>query len=156
MPTCSSLGVLITTLQVFWAKYQLTCNTMVRSFSLIFICNYTCFIGPYLSTEPATISIQSTRSALQDNGTITLNCTADGGYPPPSSISFIKNGRLISTTSNDQLVISVAANDTHTFGRYKCVVNNSVTTMETSLLIKQKGDKVVDSYSMVYYNTGHI
>ena len=77
--------------------------------------------------EPATVLIQSSRSALQDNGTITLNCTADGGYPPPSSISFIKNGRVISTTSDDQLVISVAANDTHAFGRYKCVVNNSVT-----------------------------
>ena len=53
-------------------------------------------------------------------------------------------------------MISVAANDNHAFGRYKCVVNNSVTTMESSFLIKQKGDKVVDSYSMVYYNTGHI
>ena len=53
-------------------------------------------------------------------------------------------------------MISVAANDTHTFGLYKCVVNNSVATMETSLLIQQKGDKVVDCYILVYYNTGHI
>ena len=109
-----------------------------------------------MHAEPATVLIQSSRSALQDNGTTTLNCTANGGYPPTSSISFIKNGRVISTTSNDQLVINVAANDTHVFGRYKCVVNNSVATMETSLLIKQKGDKVVDCYSMIYYNTGHI
>ena len=63
---------------------------------------------------------------------------------------------VISTASNDQLMISVAANDTHPFGRYKCVVNNSVATMESSFLIKQKGDKDVDSYSMFYYNTDHI
>ena len=88
------------------------------------------------------VLIQSSRSALQDNENTTLNCTADGGYPPTSSISFIKNGRVISTSNTDQLVITVAANDTHAFGQYKCVVNNSVTTMETFFLMKQKGDKL--------------
>ena len=37
-------------------------------------------------------------------------------------------------------MINVAANDTHAFGRYVCLVNNSVTTMEASFLMKQKGD----------------
>ena len=108
------------------------------------------FIGPYLSTEPATISIQSSRPALQDDENITLNCTADGGYPPTSSISFIKNGRIISTTSDEQLVITVAANDTSPFGQYVCLVNNSVTAMESSFLIKQKGD----SYLYVDHTVG--
>ena len=98
----------------------------------------------FFYTEPATISIQSSRPALQDNDNTTLNCSADGGYPPTSSISFIKNDRVISTTSDDQLVITVAANDTSPFGQYKCVVNNSVTTMETSFLMKQKGDHAVE------------
>ena len=93
-------------------------------------------------TEPATVLIQSSRSSLQDNGTATLNCTADGGYPPTSSISWVKNGRVISTTSNDQLVISVAANDTHTFGRYKCVVNNSVFITVEKFFVKQEGNKL--------------
>ena len=88
------------------------------------------------------VLIQSSRSALQDNESTTLNCTADGGYPPPSSISFIKNGRVVSTSNTDQLVMTVAANDTHAFGRYKCVVNNSVTITEETLLMKQKGDKL--------------
>ena len=100
------------------------------------------FYYSYLSTEPPAVSIQSTRPALQDNENTTLNCTADGGYPPTSSISFIKNGRVIFTTSFNQLMISVAAGHTgcSPFGRYVCLVNNSVTTMETSFLMKQKGD----------------
>ena len=106
---------------------------------IIFICNYICFIASYLSTEPATISVQSSTPALWNNENATLNCTANGGYPPTSSISWIKNGRVISTTSTDQLVISVAANGTHTFGQYVCLVNNSVTTMKISILMKQKG-----------------
>ena len=90
--------------------------------------------------EPATISIQSTRPALLDNESTTLNCSADGGYPPTSSISFVKNGRVISTSSDEELVINIAANDTSPFGQYMCLVNNSVTTMTTSVLLKQKGD----------------
>ena len=99
-------------------------------------------ICSYPSTEPAAVSIQSTRLALQDNENTTLSCTADGGYPSISSISWVKNGRVISTTSDKELMITVAANDTSCspFGRYKCLVNNSVTTMETSILMKQKGD----------------
>ena len=106
----------------------------------------------FLCTEPATVLIQSSRPALQDNGTTTLNCTADGGYPPISTISFIKNRRVISTTNNDQLVINVAANDTHAFGRYKCLVNNSVITTEDTFLIKQKGDNScnADTYLIVW------
>ena len=103
-------------------------------------------------TEPATLLIQSSRSALQDSENATLNCTAHDGYPPPSSISWVKNGRVISTTSDDQLVITVAANDTHAFGQYKCVVNNSVTTMETTFLMKQKGVDILHLYNMRYTN----
>ena len=93
-------------------------------------------------TEPPAVSIQSSRPALQDNENTTLNCTADGGYPPTSSISFIKNARVVSTSNTDQLVMTVAANDIHAFGQYKCVVNNSVTITEETLLMKQKGDKL--------------
>ena len=108
--------------------------------SLSSVAVYTKFYRPYPSIEPATISIQSSRPALQDNEYTTLNCSADGGYPPISSISWVKNGRVISTTSDEELVITVAANDSSPFGRYKCVVNNSVTIMETSILMKQRGD----------------
>ena len=101
---------------------------------------YTKFYRPYPSIEPATISIQSSRPALQNNEYTTLNCSADGGYPPIRSISWVKNGRVITTTSDEELVITVAANDISPFGRYKCVVNNSVTIMETSILMKQRGD----------------
>ena len=122
---------------------------MVRSFLSVTIYG---FIGPYLSTEPATISIQSNTPALWNNENTTLNCTADGGYPPTSSISWVKNGRVISTTSEDQLTITVAADDTNCspFGQYVCLVNNSVTTMETSFLMKQKGD----SYLYVDHTVG--
>ena len=102
--------------------------------------NYILFYCLYSSIEPAAVLIQSSRPALWDDEYTTLNCTAHDGYPPTSSISWVKNGRVISTTSDEELVISVAANDTSPFGRYKCVVNNSVTTMETSILMKQKGD----------------
>ena len=47
---------------------------------------------------------------------------------------------VISTSSDEELVITVAANDTNPFGRYVCLVNNSVTPMEASFLMKQKGD----------------
>ena len=116
------------------------------------ILHVTCGWLSLICTEPATVLIQSTRPALLDKESTTLNCTADGGYPPTSSISFIKNGRVISTTSNDQLVINVAANDTHAFGRYKCVVNNSVITTEDTFLMKQKGDNYcnADTYLIVW------
>ena len=99
-----------------------------------------CSTVPILaSIEPATVSIQSSRPALWDDEYTTLSCTADGGYPSTSSVSFIKNGRVISTIDKDQLVITVAATDTSPFGRYVCLVNNSVTTIKISFLMKQKG-----------------
>ena len=101
--------------------------------------NYVMFYCLYSSIESAVVFIQSSRPALWNNETTTLNCTADGGYPPTSSISWVKNGRVISITNKDQLVITVAATDTSPFGRYVCLVNNSVTTMETTFLMKQKG-----------------
>ena len=102
--------------------------------------SYTMFYCSYPSTEPATVSIQSSRPALWDNEYTILSCTADGGYPPTSSISWVKNGRVITTTSADQLMITVAATDTSPFGRYVCLVNNSVTAIKTSFLMKQKGN----------------
>ena len=102
--------------------------------------SYTMFYCSYPSIEPATVSIQSSRPALHNNEYTTLNCTADGGYPPTSSISWVKNGRVISTINKDQLMITVAATDTHAFGQYVCLVNNSVTAIKTSFLMKQKGD----------------
>ena len=79
---------------------------------------YTMFYCSYPSIEPATVSIQTSRPALHDNENTILNCTADGGYPPTSSISWVKNGRVISTINKDQLMITVAATDTHAFGQY--------------------------------------
>ena len=76
-----------------------------------------------------------------------------GGYPPTSSISWVKNGRVISTASDDQLVISVAADDPQPFGWYVCTVKNSVITTETSLLMKQKGDSCMYTYYTAMYNT---
>ena len=39
-------------------------------------------------------------------------------------------------------MINIAANDINCspFGQYMCLVNNSVTTMTTSFLLRQKGD----------------
>ena len=93
----------------------------------------------YHSTEPATVSLQSSRSALWDNENTTLSCITDGGYPT-SNISWVKNDRIISTTNTSILTINIAANDTQPFGRYVCVVKNALITTETSLLLKQKGD----------------
>ena len=92
------------------------------------------------STEPAVISLQASRPALWGNENSTLICTADGGYPPTSNISWVKNGSVISTATTNQLTITVAASDNNPFGQYVCLVNNTVTTTETLFLMKEKGD----------------
>jgi len=71
---------------------------------------------------------------------------AYGSYPPTSNISWVKNGRIISTTSRKQLTINVTS-DCHSFGQYVCLVNNSVVNQQQSLLMKQKGA----NYSYTYY-----
>ena len=116
----------------YYGKLLLRIGQLVHS--------YTMFYCSYPSIEPATVSIQSSRPALWDNEYTTLDCTADGGYPPTSSISWVKNGRVISTTNKNQLMITVAATDTGPFGQYVCLVNNSVTAIKTSFLMKQKGN----------------
>ena len=93
----------------------------------------------FFSTEPASVFIQASKSTLSDSENTTLSCTTDGGFPPTSNISWIKNGRIISRTSCNQLTINVTANDVHPFGQYVCMVNNSVTTLQYDLLLKERG-----------------
>ena len=93
----------------------------------------------YPLTEPATISLQSSKLAIRRNENTTLSCRADDGFPTISKISWVKNGRIISTTSDNQLTINVLATDSDPFGRYVCLVNNSAVTQQLSLLMKQKG-----------------
>ena len=55
---------------------------LLSTILLVAILAALCFIGPYLSTEPATISIQPNRPALWSNDNTTLNCIADGAWLP--------------------------------------------------------------------------
>ena len=93
----------------------------------------------FFSTEPASVFIQASKSTLSDSENTTLSCTADGGFPPASNISWVKNGRIIFRTSSNQLTINVTANDVNPFGQYVCMVNTSVTTLQYDLLLKERG-----------------
>lgn len=97
----------------------------------------------YHSKEPAAINFEAKRPALWYNENTTIRCTADGGYPVSNNISLVKNGRIISTTNDSQLTVSIAGSEAHSFGQYMCLVNNSLTTTESSILVKQKGDNTV-------------
>ena len=80
---------------------------------------------------------------------------ADGGYPPTSNISWVKNNRIISTTSAEQLTINVTAG-LLSFGRYVCLVNNSAVIQQKSLLIKQKGANYSCTYKQGTVNSAYV
>ena len=73
------------------------------------------------------------------NESVNISCTASDGYPPVSSISMTKNGELVMTTESDVLHFSTDTVMGTPFGEYICIVNNSVITVEKTVLLKEKG-----------------
>ena len=70
-----------------------------------------------------------------------LVCNATGGYPPISSISWVRNGRIVSENSTgDTVVFTTSAEGAgNPFGLFVCRVNKSVAPTEEAVFIKERG-----------------
>ena len=82
---------------------------------------------------------------LQQNGqnqNITLVCSVTGGYPPITNISLLKSGRTIaSTVGESRLQVNTAdiSHNINRYGLYICLVNLSGTSLQQSVILKERG-----------------
>ena len=70
-----------------------------------------------------------------------LVCSASDGYPLYYNITLMKNGLSIdNTTGLSQLVYNTEEDQTGSkYGVYKCVVNNTVIEIESSVHLNEEG-----------------
>lgn len=84
--------------------------------------------------------MQADKPTIDINETAILNCTASGGYPPIHTVSWIKNGRLLEKSEGSTVLISTDGVYPTQYGEYTCQVNNSVITVEKTLVITAQGN----------------
>ena len=84
--------------------------------------------------------MQADKLILESNETALLNCTAIGGYPPFHTVSWLKNGRIIAQKEGSVLIIGTDTVRPTPYGEYSCLVNNSVSTVEKVLAVKERGN----------------
>ena len=77
-------------------------------------------------------------SAYKDDGA-TLTCRASIGFPPFSTISFIKNGETVATSTSGQLQIDTKSVNANPFGLYICQLNASGVTFNKTIAIIEQG-----------------
>ena len=68
-------------------------------------------------------------------------CSVSGGYPLYYNITLMKNGLSIANTIGlSQLFYNTVRDQTGSkYGVYKCVVNNTVIEIESSVYLKEEG-----------------
>ena len=70
----------------------------------------------------------------------TLQCTADGGYPPIHNISLVKNGQVILNRVMDEVTYKTSRGlPRKVYGSYECIVNNTAETSSRTILLQHKG-----------------
>ena len=79
------------------------------------------------------------RTAHKDEGTV-LTCKASIGFPPFSTISFIKNGKMVATSTSGLLEIDTKTVSANPFGVYICQLNASNIVYNKSIGIKETGE----------------
>jgi len=94
-------------------------------------------------TEHPTISAAAENFIIPAGSSLSqvLLCNATGGYPPVSSISWVRNGRIIiENTTGDTVVFTTGAEGAgNPFGLFLCRVNKSVAPTEEAVLIRERG-----------------
>jgi hypothetical protein len=79
------------------------------------------------------------KATTRDKGA-TLTCRASIEFPPFSMISFIKNGRTLSSSTNPgSIQIDTKSVDMNQFGLYTCQLNASGVTFQKSYILKEQG-----------------
>ena len=70
-----------------------------------------------------------------------LVCSVSGGYPLYYNITLMKNGLSIDNIiGSSQLVYNTKEDQTGSkYGVYKCIVNNTVIEIESSVYLKEEG-----------------
>ena len=99
-----------------------------------------------LLIEYPEILVQADKPTLDKSETAVLNCTAIGGYPSFHSVSWMKNGRQIAQREGSVLIISTDTVQPTPYGEYTCLVNNSLVTVEKTLVMREEGKYFVSSF----------
>ena len=83
--------------------------------------------------------LDANKKVTTRNDGATLTCRASIQFPPLSKLSFIKNGQVVSSSSNGSLQIDTKSVDTNPFGLYTCQLNASGEMFQKSYLLKEQG-----------------
>ena len=85
--------------------------------------------------------MRTDKTSFNSTSNAELVCSVSGGYPLYYNITLIKNGLSIANTiGSSQLVYNTVRDQTGSqYGMYKCVVNNTVIEIESSVHIKEEG-----------------
>ena len=81
------------------------------------------------------------KTSFNSTSNAELVCSVSGGYPLYYNITLMKNGLSIANTiGSSQLVYNTVRDQTGSkYGVYKCVVNNTVIEIESSVYLKEEG-----------------
>ena len=83
--------------------------------------------------------LDSDKKAITMNEGATLICQASIEFPPFSMLSLIKNGQMLSSTTNGSLQVDTSGNvDTNTYGLYTCQLNASGVVFQKSYILKEQ------------------
>ena len=84
------------------------------------------------------INLTADKEATSDNGA-TVTCRASIGFPPFSTISFIKNGETVVNSTSGQLRIDTKSVNANPFGLYICQLNASGLIFNETIILKNQG-----------------
>ena len=83
--------------------------------------------------------LDSDKKAITMNEGATLICQASIEFPPFSMLSLIKNGQMLSSTTNGSLQVDTGSVDTNTYGLYTSQLNASGVVFQKSYVLKEQG-----------------
>ena len=92
-------------------------------------------------TETPSVNLTTDKISFNSTSNAELVCSVSGGYPLYYNITLIKNGLSISNIiGSSQLVYNTEEDQTGSkYGVYKCVVNNTVIEIVSSVYLKEEG-----------------
>ena len=91
--------------------------------------------------ETPSVNLTTDKISFNSTTNAELVCSVSGGYPLYYNITLMKNGLSIANIiGSSQLVYNTEKDQTGSkYGVYKCVVNNTVIEIVSSVYLKEEG-----------------
>ena len=96
-----------------------------------------------------TFDLDSDKAAAHRDDCATLSCRASIGFPPFSTISFIKDGETVATSTSGQLQIDTKSVNANPFGLYICQLNASGVTFNKTVFVKEQSNHSVATHDHI-------